>query len=59
MTTNDKWINRIQQKMEHYEADVPEGLYDDIVAEMQRRGLKPLAATSRLSLIHISEPTRP
>lgn len=47
MTTNDKWINRIQQKMEHYEADVPEGLYDDIVAEMQRRGLKPLAATSR------------
>lgn len=46
MTTNDKWINRIQQKMEHYEADVPEGLYDDIVAEMQRRGLKPLAATS-------------
>ena len=30
MTTNDKWINRIQQKMEHYEADVPEGLYDDI-----------------------------
>lgn len=47
MTTNDKWINRIHQKMEHYEADVPEGLYDDIVAEMQRRGLKPLAATSR------------
>lgn len=47
MTTNDKWINRIQQKMEHYEADVPEGLYDDIVAEMQRRGLKPLEATSR------------
>ena len=47
MTTNDKWINRIQQKMEHYEADVPEELYDDIVAEMQRRGLKPLAATSR------------
>lgn len=47
MTTDDKWINRIQQKMEHYEADVPEGLYDDIVAEMQRRGLKPLAATSR------------
>ena len=46
MTTNDKWINRIQQKMEHYEAVVPEGLYDDIVAEMQRRGLKPLAATS-------------
>ena len=45
MTTNDKWINRIQQKMEHYEADVPEELYDDIVAEMQRRGLKPLAAT--------------
>lgn len=47
MTTNDKWINRIQQKMEHYEADVPGELYDDIVAEMQRRGLKPLAATSR------------
>ena len=46
MTTNDKWINRIQQKMEHYEADVPEGLYDDIVAEMQRRGQKPLASTS-------------
>ena len=47
MTTDDKWINRIQQKMEHYEADAPEGLYDDIVAEMQRRGLKPMAATSR------------
>lgn len=47
MTMNKQWINDIRQKMEHYEADVPNGLYEDIQREMERRGLKPMAGGTR------------
>lgn len=43
---NEDWINKIRQKMEHYEADVPDGLYDEIQQEMLRRGLNPMAANT-------------
>lgn len=33
--------------MEHYEADVPDGLYNDIQREMMRRGLNPMANNTR------------
>ena len=33
--------------MEHYEADVPDGLYNDIQREMMRRGLNPMTNNTR------------
>lgn len=36
---NDKWINDIRQKMTGHEVKAPDGLLDDVKAEMRRRGL--------------------
>lgn len=36
---NDKWINDIRQKMTDHEVKAPDGLLDDVKAEMRRRGL--------------------
>ncbi len=48
---NEECINKIRQKTEHYEADVPGGLYDDIQREMMRRGLSPMANNTRKARI--------
>ena len=36
---NKPWTDKIRQRMEHYEPQAPEGLYDNIMGEMARRGL--------------------
>ena len=38
---NKPWTDKIRQRMGHYEPQAPEGLYDDIMGEMARRGLLP------------------
>lgn len=45
----EQWIKKIQQKLESYEAEAPDGLYDDIQAEMARRGVVPVASGQRKS----------
>ena len=40
---NKPWTDKIRQRMGHYEPQAPDGLYDDIVGEMARRGLMPQA----------------
>ncbi len=37
------WTDKIRQRMGQYEPQAPEGLYDDIMGEMERRGLMPQA----------------
>ena len=36
---NKPWTDKIRQRMDHYEPQAPEGLYDNIMGEMARRGL--------------------
>ena len=38
---NKPWTDKIRQRMGHYEPQAPEGLYDDIMGEMARRGMLP------------------
>lgn len=38
---NKPWTDKIRQRMGHYEPQAPEGLYDDIMGAMARRGMLP------------------
>ena len=48
----DKWLKDIHDRMADYEINEPDGLWEDIQADLSRPN------DTHLSLIHISEPTR-
>ena len=35
----DKWLNDIHDRLKDYEQDAPQGLWDDLYAQMKRQGL--------------------
>lgn len=48
---NEPWIEKIRQQMAHHEGDVPQGLFDDIQAEMVRRQQASTDAQHRRALV--------
>ena len=35
----EKWLNDIHDRLKDYEQDAPQGLWDDLYAQMKRQGL--------------------